>query len=415
MSSGCPAATGCNEQHRTEMADIVRRYGDEYVRMHPISPMQQRVLTDVVDCRTPALGGDLKGCDTCGKQVMVYNSCGNRHCPKCGAVARLRWQEARLADLLPVPYFHVVFTLPHQLNRMVRTNAVSLLNLLFTSASDTLKEFAYRRGGHLGFTAVLHTWDQKLNNHYHLHCLVPAGMLALDRTRWIPLDPRFLFPVKALAAVFSGKFRQGLWQLHKNGHLEIPAHQDYLESTQMFDEFNGQLRQLEWVVYAKPPFAGSQNVLKYLARYTHRVAISNNRIQGLSADDRVSFSYRDRKRDNTERTVILHVHDFIRRFLLHTLPQGFQRIRHYGFLSSRNKRHDLPLCRTLIDPQLTPHTSAASQSTRALMLTCTRVDIDLCPHCHKGTLRFISNLNRPSYMDRTSSPFAGNLEVYDTR
>jgi len=327
---------------RPELADIFRQYGQSYRKTHCLLASQRKVIRAVSVCRTQELGGHLKKCDTCGFEHPTYNSCRNRHCPKCQSLAKAKWLERQTSELLPVGYFHLVFTLPHEFNRLILAHKKILLALLFKAVSETLLQFGQRRfGGTLGITAVLHTWDQTLKDHFHLHCLIPAGALSFDHGRWISARKNFLFPVKALSRVFRGKFLDLLQQACDKG--KIPAANNEIKAS----------RQKSWNVYAKKPFGSPQTVLDYLGRYTHRVALSNDRI--LNAQNGlVTLSYRDRKDGDRKKTLTLDAQEFIRRFLLHLLPDGFMRVRHFGFLANRAKKHALAQCRRLLklDPAL---------------------------------------------------------------
>jgi Putative transposase/Transposase zinc-binding domain len=327
-------------------------------------------------CRTAQLGGHLDRCDGCGFERPAYNSCRNRHCPKCQSLAKARWLEKQTAELLPVGYYHLVFTLPHELNRLVLDHKKILLTLLFKAVSETLLEFGRSRlGGTLGIVSVLHTWDQTLKDHFHLHCLVPCGALSFDRSRWIPARKNFLFPVKALSRVFRGKFLAFLKPSIDRGKI---APVDTL------------LRQKNWNVYAKKPFGSAHTVLDYLGRYTHRVALSNDRILKIE-NGKVTLSYRDRKDGDRKKIITLEAHEFIRRFLLHVLPDGFMRIRHFGFLANRSKKQALARCRQLLDldPAL-PHRPV--ESTKERLLKIAGVDLSRCPRCHKGTMMVVTEL-----------------------
>jgi predicted Zn-ribbon and HTH transcriptional regulator len=368
---------------RAELAEVFRQYGQSYRKTHRLSTSQQKVLRAIEVCRTQELGGHLKQCDTCGFERPAYNSCRNRHCPKCQSLAKARWLQKQTAELLPVGYFHLVFTLPHELNRLILAHKKILLALLFKAVSETLLEFGRRRfGGTVGIIAVLHTWNQKLQDHFHLHCLIPAGALAFDQNRWIQARRNFLFPVKALSLVFQGKFLALLQQARDQG--KIPAANSEIKAA----------RQKGWIVYAKKPFGSPKTVLDYLGRYTHRVALSNDRILAVK-NGQVTFSYRDRRDKDQLKSMTLDAEEFIRRFLLHVLPDGFMRIRHFGFLANRSKKHLLPQCRKLLDldPAL-PHCPV--ESAKDLLLKITGVDLSRCPHCHNGTMIVVADLPRIS-------------------
>jgi hypothetical protein len=358
---------------RLELADIVRAHGSAFRAMHRLCAVQQRALRAIERCRTAALGGELRQCDACGRQRYVYHSCRNRHCPKCQTRAKERWLAARRAELLPVPYYHLVFTLPHELNALVQHEPRELYAMLFAAASHTLIEFGRNPrwlGGEIAATLVLHTWGQTLSQHLHVHCLIAAG--ALDAAgRWVRSRRGFLFPVKALSVVFRGKFLAAL------GKLLAPA--PSLTA----------LHAKAWVVYAKRPFAGPEQVLEYLGRYTHRTAISNERLVCADADS-VRFRYKDYAHGERRRIMQLEPIEFLRRFALHVLPRGFNRIRHYGLLANRNKHALLARARAALDaPTLT---APAPESVRAFWQRIACIDIDRCPHCQLGTLRLVQIL-----------------------
>jgi hypothetical protein len=375
---------------RPELADIFRRYGECFEQTHRVSAGEHKVLRAVSVCRTPELGGHLERCDACGFERPAYNSCRNRHCPKCQSLAKARWLERQTAELLPVGYFHLVFTLPHELNRLILAHKKIILSLLFKAVSETLLEFGRSRlGGTLGIIAVLHTWDQTLKDHFHLHCLVPAGALSLDHSRWIGPRPNFLFPVTALSQVFSGKFLDLLHRACEKG--KIPAADNEIKAS----------RQKSWVVYAKKPFGSPQTVLDYLGRYTHRVALSNDRILKVQ-NGLVTLSYRDRKDQDRKKALPLEAHEFIRRFLLHVLPEGFMRIRHFGFLANRSKKQALTQCRKLLGAN-PASLQSPSESAKDLLLRITGIDLNRCPSCHNGTLIVVAELPPISSSSRWDS------------
>jgi Putative transposase/Transposase zinc-binding domain len=378
----CHGGSGARPQPACELADVVRRYGPAYRRAHRLPYSHHRVLNAIERCRTAALGGHRDGCAHCGFERFSYNSCRNRHCPKCQALVKAQWLEARQTELLPVPYFHNVFTLPHQLNGLVlchEDNQRALLNLLFRAAAETLLQFGRNNlGGTPGITIVLHTWDQHLRAHFHVHCLITGGALSLDQQRWRKARPRFLFPVRALSKVFRGKFLDGLQKLYDQKQLRFPAPVEALASAEGFGKLLADLRRQGWVVYSKAPFAGPQKLLDYLGRYTHRVAISNHRL--LSADDdQVHFHYRDRAHGNQVKIAMLPADEFLRRFLLHVLPRGLQRIRHYGLLASRNKETLLTRCRELLGADQPP--PPEKKSTADWLLLLLGFDATRCPRC----------------------------------
>ena len=368
---------------RPELADIFRSHGESYRKTHFLPASQRKVMRAVEVCRTQELGGHLKQCDTCGFEHPTYNSCRNRHCPKCQSLAKAKWLKKQSSELLPVGYFHLVFTLPHVLNGLILAHNKIFFSLLFKAVSETLLEFGRTRlKGTLGLIAVLHTWDQTLKDHFHLHCLVPAGALSLDQRRWIGARPNFLFPVKALSRVFRGKFLDLLKQACNQGKIP-PASQELKE-----------LRKKNWVVYAKKPFGSPKTVLDYLGRYTHRVALSNDRILNVQ-NGLVTFSYRDRRDKDRLKSMTLDAEEFIRRFLLHVLPDGFMRIRHFGFLANRTKKHALPQCRKLLglNPALP---QIPKRSAQDLLRELTGIDLSRCPRCQKGTMIVVGELPRIS-------------------
>jgi hypothetical protein len=375
---------------RPELADIFRSHGERYQRTHRLSVCERKVMRAVSVCRTQELGGHLDRCDACGFERPAYNSCRNRHCPKCQSLAKAKWLEKQTSELLPVGYFHLVFTLPHEFNRLILANKKIGLSLLFKAVSETLLEFGQTHlKGTLGIIAVLHTWDQTLKDHFHLHCLVPAGALSFDQRRWISARQNFLFPVKALSRVFRGKFLALLKRNIERGKVAAAN-----------NETNAS-RLKNWIVYAKRPFGSPHTVLDYLGRYTHRVALSNHRILNVQ-NGQVTLSYRDRKDADRKKTTILEAHEFIRRFLLHVLPDGFMRIRHFGFLANRCKKQTLTQCRKLLDldPALP---KSPNQSTKDLLFKMTGIDLSRCPCCQKGTMIVVGELPPTSSSPRWDS------------
>ena len=375
-----------------EVADVVRAAGEAFRVTHRLSLQQGRVLRAIAGCRTAALGGHRAQCDHCGAVTISYCSCRNRHCPKCQTLAKQRWLERQCADLLDIDYWHLVFTLPHELNTLAQGNPEVVYRLLFRAASQTLLEFGRNPrwlGGELGITMVLHTWGQRLDQHIHVHCVVTGGALSLDGGRWIPAKPGFLFPVRALSAVFRGKYLDALAQAHQGGELNFAGSTTPLVDSATFGGFLATLKAQDWVVYAKPPFAGAEQVLAYLGRYTHRVAIANHRLVSFE-DGEVRFRWRDYAHGNKTKIMALGAEEFLRRFLLHTLPSGFVKIRHYGLLGNRCRHEKVTRCRALLDqPEPEP---LGSESAEDLMLRLTGIDIQRCPRCHKGQLRLITVL-----------------------
>jgi putative transposase/transposase-like zinc-binding protein len=373
---------------RVELADIVRAYGAAYEQTHVLSHAQRRALHAIALCRTPALGGHRAVCEACGAEQIAYNSCRNRHCPKCQRVATERWLDARRRELLPIEYFHVVFTLPHELNPLAQSHPHLVYRLLFQAASSTLLRFGrdpQHLGGLLGITAVLHTWSQNLGQHIHVHCIVTGGALAPDGSRWLPARSGFLFPVRALSQVFRGTYLAGLQRAFDRGEVHLTGSLAPFAEPAAFAAWLTTLRRQAWVVYCKPPFAGPEHVLAYLGRYTHRVALSNNRLVALD-DDRVRFRWRDYADGNRLKIMELEASEFLRRFLLHVVPDGFVRIRHFGLLANHRRAANLARCRTLL-AQAPPPPRLSPESVRDLMLRITGIDIDLCPICRQGSLR----------------------------
>ena len=335
-----------------EVADIIRVAGDSFFdsSRNWLTWLHLKVINAILRCRTPAQGGHLDECSACGHRAISFNSCRNRHCPKCQANARDRWLEARRRDLLPVRYVHVVFTLPHQLASLALQNKREIYSLLFRAAADTLLQVApdpRHLGAEIGFFGVLHTWNQQLLHHPHVHCVVPAGGLSPDHTRWIPTPNNFFLPVKVLSRVFRGKFVAGLRVLHTAGKLGFHGQLTHLHQPGAFAALLRSLFRSDWVVYSKRPFGGAEHALRYLGGYTHRVAISNHRLISLQHGC-VTFRWRDSAHKNKKRRMTLPLEEFLRRFLLHVLPRGFVRIRHFGFFAHRRRATLLPLCRQLL-------------------------------------------------------------------
>lgn len=370
-----------------EVADIFRRYGLAYREQRTLPLEQQRVMTAIETCRTAALGGHLERCDRCGHERPVYNSCRNRHCPKCQGLARARWLADRQAELLPVGYFHNVFTLPHELNDLLAANPRLLYTLLFHSVAQTLQAFAtdpaYGLGGQLGFTAVLHTWDQKLLYHVHLHCVIAGGALAFDGSRWLPARPTYLFPVRELSRAFRQRYLDGVRQAFRRGQLLFPGRLAAQATPATFAAFLEPLAAKDWVVYSQPPQGGAAQVLEYLSRYTHRVAFSNSRLRAVT-EGRVTFRYRDRREHNRPKELTLPAAEFIRRFLQHVTPPGLCRMRHYGFLSNRTKDEQLSRCRALLGQGETP--AVGLPPAAVLVLRLAGPERSRCPQCGQGPM-----------------------------
>lgn len=386
-----------------EIADIFRLHSKQYRDSHSLPLSHLKVMHSIEVCRTAYLGGHVEKCDSCEYERHAYNSCRNRHCPKCQTLTKAKWLEARKSEILPVGYFHTVFTLPHEINPVALCNQKIIFDMLFKAVPETLLEFGRNNlGGNIGFLAILHTWDQTLLDHIHLHCMIAGGALSSDKTAWIPARENYLFSVKALSQVFRGKFLDYLKQVFTTGELVFAGKTSPLADEKEFLQFIKMLKQKDWVVYCKKPFAGPEHVLDYIGRYTHRVAISNNRIVNVE-NSMVTFTYRDRKNADVRKTMTLKAEEFIRRFLLHVLPQGFVRIRHFGFLANRYKKENIQKCRELIDDSQQSR-ECPDKTTQELMLELTGIDITVCPCCKEGTMRVIEVLSplwklNPHYMD----------------
>lgn len=388
-----------------EVADLVRTAGTAFIERNRqwIRWAHIKVLLAIARCRTAALGGHIDECSRCGHRAAIsYNSCRNRHCPKCQTGAREHWLEARRRELLASPYAHVVFTLPQQLAPLALQNKKIIYDLLLRASAETLLEVARnprRLGAEIGFFSVLHTWNQKLQLHPHVHCVVPAGGLSLDHTHWIPSHPRFFLPRSVLRRRFRGKFVAGLKSAFQRGQLHLSGDLSLLGQPRVLASWLRPLFRKNWVVYCKPPFGGPEYVLQYLGRYTHRVAISNHRLISL-ADGQVTFRWRDSAHHNEQKAMSLSLDEFLRRFLLHLLPKGFVRIRHFGFLANRRRATLLPLCRqalAVVQPQTQPEASTAKE-TRPLWL---------CPNCG-GPMVVIERLTAAQLQLR-SPPFLSGV------
>jgi hypothetical protein len=375
-------------EHRLEVADVFRQHGQEFLDSwgDVLSPQQRKAFRDISACRTAALGAQVQQCYHCGHQQIAFRSCRNRHCPACHSRTRDEWLRDRATEVLPVPYCHVVFTLPHQLAPLALRNPRVVYGILFRAVAEALLEMAAdpkRLGARIGFLAVLHTWTQRMEHHPHVHCVVPAGGLSPDGQRWIsPRKKKFFLPVKPLGRLFRGKFLAFLEEAFVAGQLEFWGQIRELAHPFHFAEFVSALGGQEWVVYVKPPFGGPQQVLRYLARYTHRVAISNGRLLALE-NGHVRFRWRDSRDHNQTKEMSLEAGEFIRRFLLHVLPGGFVKIRHFGFLSNRNRKKLIPHCRALLPPS----------SEQAIVV---EQRLPLCPACKVGHLQFIDWGCRPA-------------------
>lgn len=387
-------SVGNGENHtvkpKLEIADVFQHYSEKYRRDHPVSYEQQKAIQAIVQCRTAALGGHIDQCDHCGVIDISYNSCRNRHCPKCQTIKKLRWIKQRESELLPVPYFHVVFTLPHELNTLICSNQALLYDLLFKAVSETLLTFGRdtkRLGGELGAILVLHTWGQNLSLHPHLHCIVPGGALTKE-SHWIEAKSNYIFPVKAMAKHFRANYLRRLQACYAKNKLQFHGKSNLYTSPPGFNRLKATLWQKNWVVYAKQPFAGPKQIIQYLSNYTHRIAISNHRL--ISCEDgKVSFRWRDYADNNKTKVMTLSAEEFMRRYLQHVLPSGFTRIRQIGFLANRYKADKLKQCRTALDFNAEP---IIEETVDELLLRVYHVNIDRCYHCHTGSKKTILTL-----------------------
>jgi len=385
-----------------EVAEVFRRHGDAYRSAHAghLGRIERRVISAITACRTATLGGHAEYCGDCGLVRIAYNSCRNRHCPKCQGLARAKWLAERQAELLPVPYFHVVFTVPAQIAAIALQNKATVYNILFRTAAETLRTIAAdpkHLGADIGLVAVLHTWGQNLHHHPHVHCLVPGGGPSLDGARWIACRPGFFLPVPVLSRLFRRLFLDRLQAAFAD--LSFFGELAALDDHTAFKRCLAKLRRIGWVVYAKRPFAGPAQVLAYLGRYTHRVAIANSRLVAL-AGGKVSFRWRDYRHHGKLKLMTLAVDEFIRRFLLHTLPDGFHRLRHYGVLANGHRAAKLAQCRSLLAaPDPPPPPSATDYRERYCQLTGRSLDI--CPACG-GRMEPLGPLSR-GLSDPTSS------------
>ena len=368
--------------HKTpEVADILRHHLNDYKAEYPLWPEHRKIVTNLLNCRTVRLGGHMERCDTCGAVRFTYHSCGNLHCPNCQHMPRERWLEKRKDEILPTSYFHVVFTLPHELNTVILNNKKVMFNILFKAAARTLLTFGNNEhNGNLGFIAVLHTWDQRLNAHFHLHCLVAGGVMSKDKKRWLPVRNNYLFNEEAMSRVFRGKFMERIKHARKSGLFKFIG--------RSFGDFKNKLYSKSWIVSVREPVKRPEHVLEYLARYTHRVAIANSRIKKLE-NGMVTFTFKNRKKERTE-TITITAVEFIRRFLLHSLPKGFVRIRHYGFMANRNRNENLNTIRQVIGVSAPDEKEATSLE--EIMLQLTGTDITTCPCCTEGKMLFFADI-----------------------
>jgi hypothetical protein len=395
-----------------EVADIFRGEAASFLANYgpSLSSQQKRVFSAIQACRTAILGGHIRTCDQCDHRAISYNSCRNRHCPKCQAMARAEWLKQREAELLPIPYFHVVFTLPAEIASLALQNKRLLYGMLFDAASETLMQVAanprHLGADEIGLLAVLHTWGQNLMHHPHLHCVVSGGGLSKDRSQWIASKKHYFLPVKVLSHVFRNKYRALLQKAFQRGELEFFGELQPLADARAFQRYLDAATKRKWVVYAKRPFNDTTCVLKYLARYTHRVAISNSRLLSYR-DGKVTFRYKDYAHEGQQRTMTVTATEFIRRFLLHVLPDSFMRIRHYGYLANRHRREKLAICRRLLGcaalatapADIEPVESESCEQGAIAEATIP------CPACKTGRMRIIDTFGRvPRHCHGQSAP-----------
>jgi Putative transposase/Transposase zinc-binding domain len=380
-----------------EVAEVVRQHGDAFLQRYgsTISGTQHRALRAIAVCRTAALGGHITQCDHCGHEVQAYNSCRHRCCPKCHGTAQATWLAAREQELLETPYAHVIFTLPHALGPLALQNPRHLYGLLFRTVAQTLQDIAgvpKHLGAEVGGFAVLHTWGQQLHHHPHLHCVLPAGGIAADGARWVSCRPHFFLPVRVLSRRFRRLYLAGLAQLYGQGHLTLTGPCRARAEPALWQRLLADLRDQEWVVYATEPIKDPQHVLQYLARYTHRVAISNHRLVALE-NGQVTFRYKDYQRGHRLRTLTLDAVEFLRRLMLHVPPRGFHRLRHFGFLANRVRQAKLAQCRTLLGQATLPHAQANALDVKTPAVSAGEPGA-VCPVCQHGRMQLVQTLYR---------------------
>lgn len=372
-----------------EVQDIFRQHGEEYREGRRLPPNILKAMSSIESCRTSELGGHIDVCEDCGHSRISYNSCRNRHCPKCQTLAKEKWLLARKDDLLPVGYFHVVFTIPEELNYLCLANQKIMYDILFKAASETLLELAKDKkyiGAEIGFMSILHTWGQNLMHHPHIHCIVPSGGLTLDGTRWVRSREKFFIPVRVLSKKFRGKFMHYFVKAYDSGLLKLNGGNEEFRDKNIFHCFKDKLYTMKWVVYCKAPFKSAEFVLEYLGRYTHRVAISNNRIINF-VNGYVTYKWRDYRDRNKVKFMTVKAEEFIRRFMMHILPSRFVKIRHFGLLSNRNRATKLKKCKKLTGVfKKKTKDSISKLSTAELLLKLTGININLCPSCNKGKM-----------------------------
>jgi hypothetical protein len=371
---------------KIEVADVFLAHAH---LLDGISTQCHKVIRAITQCRTERLGKHSRQCDQCDFAEISYNSCRNRHCPKCQFLSQTKWVDQRVNELLPCPYFHVVFTLPASLNPLILRNKKETYDVLFKASSETLKEVAANKknmGASLGFIGVLHTWGQNLMDHPHIHYIVPGGGLSEDKKQWIKCKSKYLLSVKILSIVFQGKFLSALEKLYDEGELKLEGQISHLQDRRQFKALLVETTKKPWVVYTKKPFAGAEQVVSYLGRYTHRIAISNHRLIKME-NGKVHFRYRDYRDENKKKVMALDAFEFMRRFLLHVLPHGFVKIRHFGILASRCKKTNLEICRRILNVLTTVVKLAEKETWVALLKRVKGIDLELCPKCKTGRVQ----------------------------
>lgn len=384
-----------------EVADVLRSHLLDYP--HILTQTQARVLRALQVCRTAHLGGHVERCDGCGNQRNAYNSCRNRHCPKCQSLAKAEWVEKQVADLLPVPYFHVVFTMPPRVAEVARQNPEVVYDILFRAAAETLQRVAGNPkflGAEIGLLAVLHTWGQNLHYHPHVHCLVPGGGLTPDGNNWVGSRSKFLLPVKVLSRLYRALFLSKLCAAHRESKLTFHGQLARLADEVSFRQYLAPVRTIDWVVYSKPPFGGPEQVVQYIGRYTHRVAISNHRLVKLE-DGKVAFRWKDYRDGNAQKVMNLGAHEFINRFVQHILPERFVRLRSYGILSTRNRPAKLARCRELFK---TPTPEPVQRNWKELLAELTGRAIDACPTCKHGKMQTLERIPSNRELEQQAMP-----------
>lgn len=389
-----------------DIADIFRQSGQQFLNTHSASHAQVKVMNQMVACRTKALGGHIDLCSNCDHQQNSYNSCRNRHCPKCQTLTKEKWLVNRQSELLPATYFHLVFTLPHDLNPIILCNMKLLLDLLFSSVNQVIKIFTtdpqWRLAGRAGFIGVLHTWSQTILDHFHLHCLVPGGVLSDNKETWTPSKKNYLFRTTSMVKAFKGIYIKGLRELYEAGDLQFPGNTAKYGTPSGFNRLIKTINRKKWSGHAKSPCSGPEKVLEYLGRYTHKVAISNYRIKSFE-NGKVIFTWKDRAQDDTIKEMTLDATEFIRRFLLHVLPKRFKKIRYFGFLASRYKKANIKIIRELVQDNIQEIAHSVDEPLEDMMLRLTGINIKGCPKCGKGSLVRLYKL-LPEYMDYILPP-----------